>query len=219
MTTMTQTPSNQTDARFWDRIARKYAKGKIADQAAYEYTLGRTISYLKPTDRVLELGAGTGSTALLLAPHVREIVSTDVSPEMMTIAEERKAEAGVENAAFQAASVPEALALPGSFDAILGFNLFHLIPDMERQFATIAERMPAGGVFISKTPCLSDKAQGVARFVFPILIPVMKFFGKAPYVRMFDQATLEAAIERAGFDIVEAGNFPARTRYIVARKR
>ena len=53
-------------AKFWDKAAAKYAKSPIEDIEAYNYTIGRTRSYLSPTDRVLEVGCGTGSTALLL---------------------------------------------------------------------------------------------------------------------------------------------------------
>ena len=34
------------DARFWDRIARKYAADTISDMAGYERTLERTRHYL-----------------------------------------------------------------------------------------------------------------------------------------------------------------------------
>lgn len=216
---MTQMTMTHTDPTFWDRIAPKYAAHKIADEAAYAYTLDRTLAYLSADDRVLELGACTGTTALRLAPGVAEIVATDLSPGMIAIAEGRKAEAGTQNVRFQAASVTEALRLDGPFDAVLGFNLFHLLPDMERVFVEIADLLPPGGHFISKTPCLADPGQGLLRFVLPVLIPVLKRLGKAPFVRRFDQATLEQALERAGFEIVEAGNFPARSRYVVARKR
>ena len=47
-------------ATFWDKIAPKYAKDPINDVASYEYTLGRTLSYLTEDDSVLELGCGTG---------------------------------------------------------------------------------------------------------------------------------------------------------------
>ena len=53
---MTQTAS------FWDKIAPKYAKDPISDQAAYDYTCERTQSYLKPGHRALEIGCGTGPT-------------------------------------------------------------------------------------------------------------------------------------------------------------
>ena len=54
-------------------FAPKYAKSPIKDVPAYEYTLGRTRSYLKPTDAVLELGCGTGGTALKLADAVAHL--------------------------------------------------------------------------------------------------------------------------------------------------
>ena len=46
-----------SQAEFWDKTASKYAKSSIADPAAYEYTLGRTRTYLTPKDSVL--GDGT----------------------------------------------------------------------------------------------------------------------------------------------------------------
>ena len=44
--------------RFWNKIARKYSRDAIKDMASYEYTLGRTRSYLKPTDRGFRAGGG-----------------------------------------------------------------------------------------------------------------------------------------------------------------
>jgi ubiquinone/menaquinone biosynthesis C-methylase UbiE len=79
------------DARFWDRIARKYARSAIADQAGYERTLERTRALLGPGDRVLELGCGTGTTALRLAGGVQDYVATDLSAGMIAIAKEKHA--------------------------------------------------------------------------------------------------------------------------------
>ena len=75
------------DKAFWDRIARKYAQDPIADQTSYEHKLEKTRAHFTPGSRVLEYGCGTGSTAILHAPHVREIVATDLSDEMIAIAE------------------------------------------------------------------------------------------------------------------------------------
>ena len=51
-------------------------------------------------------------------------------------------------------------------------------------------------------------------------IPVMQWMGKAPFVRFETIAKLEADITRAGFDIVETGNYPVRppNHFVVATR-
>ncbi|MCF2871130.1 class I SAM-dependent methyltransferase [Octadecabacter sp. G9-8] len=206
------------NAKFWDKIAPKYAKDAIADMPAYEYTLERTISYLKADDRVLEMGCGTGSTALLLAPHVREIVGTDISPEMINIARGKASDGGTTNAEFRVANAKDSANLQDSFDVVLGHNLFHLVDRAEDIFADVYRMLPVGGYFISKTPCLADPAFGFKRHAIRAILPLMKWIGKAPAVRFLTHADLESALKFAGFTIVEAGNFPAISRYIVAKR-
>merc|ERR1739841_442034 len=104
------------DKAFWDRIARKYAQDPIADQTSYEHKLEKTRAHFTPGSRVLEYGCGTGSTAILHAPHVREIVATDLSDEMIAIARERAAEAGVNNIRFEATDVADLHEPDESFD-------------------------------------------------------------------------------------------------------
>lgn len=81
----------ESDARFWDRAARKYAARPIAAPAEYERTLDRTRALLKSSDHVLELGCGTGTTALRLADGVERYLATDISPEMIAIANQKHA--------------------------------------------------------------------------------------------------------------------------------
>lgn len=209
-------------AAFWDKVAPKYAKSPISDQAAYEYTLGRTRSYLTSRDKVLELGCGTGSTALLLAPDVLQITATDVSPGMLAIACGKAEQADVNNVTFKvSADVPK----QGKYDVVMGYSLFHLVPDMETRFAQIYKLLPKGGYFISKTVCLGQRSAGISvalkSMMIRFAIPVMQLIGKAPYVRSFSINELEDAVVGAGFEIIESGNHPngpPLARYIVAHK-
>jgi cyclopropane fatty-acyl-phospholipid synthase-like methyltransferase len=73
-------------ARFWDRTAVKYAADPIADMAGYEATLRRVQGPLSADQDVLEIGFGTGSTALRLAPNTGRLLATDVSAGMIAIA-------------------------------------------------------------------------------------------------------------------------------------
>ena len=55
-----------------------------------------------------------------------------------------------------------------------------------------------------------------------LALPVMQLFGRAPaVVHQLNVAELETAVEAAGFEIIETGNFPARptSRFLVARRR
>lgn len=210
----------KTDAPFWDKIAAKYAEDPIRDEAAYRQALARTCSYLKPDDRVLELGCGTGSTAIELASQVAEITVSDLSQGMLAIARDRAAAAGVGNIHFHQGSVAQAP--EGTFDVVLAHNLLHLLPDLQAALALVSARLPKGALFISKTPCLGETRGSAKYWLFKALIPVMRFLGKAPTspVHFFDITSLEAAITAAGFELVETGNYPVSTpgRYIVARR-
>ncbi|AHC99725.1 class I SAM-dependent methyltransferase [Leisingera methylohalidivorans] len=208
------------DARFWNKIAPKYAKSAIRDEDAYRYALERTRSYLTAGDSVLELGCGTGSTAIELARSVSRITATDLSEAMLEVGRERARGAGASNVDFQCCSASQAP--EGPFDAVLAHNLLHLLPDLEAVLHGAAARLAPGGLFISKTPCLGEMRGSWKYRMFQAAIPLMRLAGYAPgYVGFIDIPTLEAAVQRTGFDIIETGNYPADTpgRYLVARRR
>ncbi|QIE44763.1 class I SAM-dependent methyltransferase [Pseudohalocynthiibacter aestuariivivens] len=148
-----------TQAQFWDRIAPKYAQKPIADVTAYEATMARTSQYLGATDRVLELGCGTGSTAVRLAPQVAQIVGTDISQEMIRIARGRAETAGVNNLSFNTTHEFDQGSPAALFDAVLAFNFLHLLEDVPATLRTVHAQIKPGGMFISKSGCLVHSEQ------------------------------------------------------------
>lgn len=208
-----------SDTGFWNNIAAKYAKSPIRDEAAYAQTLTRVQAHLEPGHRVLELGAGTGSTALRLAPFVAQITVTDIAENMLEVARARAAAAEIDTIRFQ---ICEATQAPeGPFDVVMGFNLMHLLPARSATYAAASERLVAGGLFITKTPCLGERRNRIKYWLFRALVPLMQLAGKAPsHVAFLDVATLEQEIREAGFEIVETGNFPddLPSRFVVARR-
>lgn len=199
-----------TSAKFWDGVAVKYAKMAIRNPEQYHQSLERTRSYLRPEDRVLELGCGTGSTALLLAPGVALYTGSDVSPKMMEIANGKLADTDQSNLDFVVADA-DSDALGTSYDAVLAFNLLHLVDDLPATLHHIHDMTRDGGLLINKTPCLGSK-----KWLFGPIIWVMKLFGKAPDAQFFTPVQLEQAIIDAGYEIVEAADYGSR--YVVARK-
>ena len=141
---------NAADARFWDRIARKYAADPIKDMDGYMRTIDRTRHYLRGTDTVLEVGCGTGTTALKLAAHVSRMVATDLSGEMIAIAREKAATQVSRNAEFTVATPDRGPWPDSSFDAVLAFNLWHLVAGRTSALAHVHRLLKPGGLLVSK---------------------------------------------------------------------
>lgn len=200
-------------ARFWDRHADVYSKKPIKDQASYDQGLDRTRKYLSAGDHVLEIGCGTGTTALLLAPSVKQITATDISSRMVEIGREKAATEGVDNIHFERATLFDADLDRGPFDVITAFNSLHVVGDIPGGLVEIRERLKPGGFFISKTPCVGEMNRLV-----PIGISVMKLLGLAPPLDYLKATEIEDHITGADFAILETAFCPHPVRFIVARK-
>lgn len=203
-------------AAFWNRVARRYAASPMRSPENWEKTLDLTRARLSPEAHVLELGCGTGSTAMRLAPHVARYVGTDDASGMVAIAWERLAETQVPGLglSFETARSGDGSLPRGPFDAVLGFNLLHLLPDLPGTLAEVRGLLAPGGLLITKTPCLGGNRYAA---LWPV-VAVLRLFGKAPAVTFLSPARLEAAITAAGFDILERGDYPAPSRFVAARK-
>ena len=209
--------THTSNARFWDRAARKYARSPISDMAGYERTLERTRGWLKASDVVFEFGCGTGTTALKLAPSVARIVASDISAEMIAVAREKAEAENCTNVEFAVATPDTAPWADASFDAALGFNILHLVADRAAALRGVHLLLKPGGLFISKTPCVGEMGVFIR-----LLLPPMQAFGLAPYVAFFTAAELERDIVAAGFEIVARERHASRGKdrrpFLVARK-
>lgn len=203
------------DSKFWDRTARRYANKPVDDEEAYRLTLERVRHYLTPQHRVLELGCGTGTTALLLAPVAGPIVATDLSGEMISIAEEKGRAQGASTVQFARTTADDSSFEAESFDVVMAFNLLHLLPDIPGTLRRVHALLKPGGLFISKTPCMKNNS-----FIIRAIIPLMQAFGRAPFVNFFAKDSLHSAIIEAGFEVVETGLYPVKScsYFVVGRK-
>jgi ubiquinone/menaquinone biosynthesis C-methylase UbiE len=215
----TATSDRRKDARFWDGIAKKYAAQKVGDEAGYKRTLERTASFFDDDYRVLEVGCGTGTTALNLAPHAAQITATDLSSAMIDIAREKAQREGTENVRFEVVAADDRRYEGRGFDAVLAFNIVHLVPDLDGLLATLRASLKPGGLLISKTPCLGEM-NPLIRW---LAIPALQLVGKAPsHVLSVSPDELKRSIERAGFTILAAethrSNGKAHHPFIVAKR-
>jgi len=203
----------QTSSQFWNKAAKKYAKMPIKDKEGYEATLEQTRSHLNKDDKVLEIGCGTGTTALKLSQDVNHITAIDYSIEMIEIAKGKEQQ--VENVDFIQSDLTTDQFANNSFDAILAFNLIHLLQDPEQDIQRLSKLLKPGGIFISKTAFLG---QGFS--LFRPIIPIMRLLGLAPYVKVFKTSDLEQMFKNQGFKIIDTKLFAKSppVKYMAARK-
>lgn len=212
--------TENSSARFWDKKAQGYAKSTIADMDAYEQTLERVRAYLKPDDQALEIGCGTGSTALLLAPALGHITASDVSEQMIRIGEQKARDQGCNNIDFLAAGSMDTQLTRRQYDVVLAFNLLHLVDRPSDTISRVHDLLKPGGLFISKTFCLPSNFSFKVSMI-RLVLPLMKLLKQAPSVRFMQVAELDKLVLDAGFSILEQGAYPEHPprRFLVAQKK
>ncbi len=143
--------------REWRRLDNA-ADGRV-EFAVTCYALAR---YLPPGARVLDLGGGPGRYTTWLARRGHHVTLADVSPELLSMARERIAEAGVGD---RVESVVEADARDlsawgdGAFGAVVNLGPFYHLPDPpDRATAAVEMRRvlgPGGVAFVALMPRLA----------------------------------------------------------------
>ncbi|WP_376870239.1 class I SAM-dependent methyltransferase [Albirhodobacter sp. R86504] len=207
----TPNPIVTKGTRFWNRFAKRYAARPIQDTAAYEALLADVATRLRATDHVLEIGCGTGGTAIRLAPLVASFRATDFSDQMVRIAQ---AKAAPDNLEFHVTTAQTALE-DGPFDAICAFNVLHLVDDLPKLLREIYHALHPGGLLISKTWCFADLGRR-PRAIFKVL----KFIGLFPPATSLTELRLRQLFEAAGFNITDRRVFGNHSQnpYFIARK-
>lgn len=199
--------------KFWDRIAKRYAKKPVGNEAAYKRKLAKTREYFRPEMEVLEVGCGTGSTAIAHAPYVRRIRATDLSDKMIEIAQGKAKAAGVDNVTFEACAVEDLDVPRESVDVVMALSLLHLVEDPEAVVAQIHRMLKRDGIFVSNTVCLGDHMRW-----FRIIGPFGRWFGVFPLLRIFTRNELEQSLKGAGFRIEHQWQPDKHVVFIIARK-
>jgi len=202
------------ESRFWDRLAERYSRQPVADEAAYQHKLRVTGGYLKPDMQLLEFGCGTGSTALVHAPKVRHIRAIDFSGNMLDIARAKAEAAGIGNVTFEQADIGSLQVAAETYDMVLGLSILHLLRDKQAVIAKVAHMLKPGGLFVSSTACLGDTMSA-----FKVLAPIGKALRLLPQLDVMTTAELRSSIEKAGFHIAQCWQ-PRKGAavFIVARK-
>lgn len=126
--------------------AANYATSEVHAKGA---SLDRLVTLMEPAPswRLLDVAAAAGHTGFSFAPHVAEVVISDLVDEMLDVARNRGEELGLTNVVFRPA---DAEALPfddNSFDAVTCRIAPHHFPCPSRFVSEVARVLRPGGRF------------------------------------------------------------------------
>lgn len=126
--------------------AAKYATSKVHAKGA---SLGRIVEMVAPQAdwKVLDIASAAGHNAWAFAPHVAEVVSTDLTPEMLEVAAGVAAERGITNASFQLADAEDLPFEDGSFNLVTSRIAPHHFPNPATFVSEAFRVLRPGGVF------------------------------------------------------------------------
>jgi len=98
---------------------------------------------VQPTDKVLDIGSGSGFMAALLAHQAASVLSLEVDPALAAQAQANLQKAGVANAVVRCADGSQGAAADGPFDVILLSGSVAEVPAVLLQQLSIGGRLVA----------------------------------------------------------------------------
>jgi SAM-dependent methyltransferase len=149
-------PSNREQLAAWDGDEGAYWAEHADDfdrsVAAYHERLLATAG-ITDTDRVLDIGCGTGQTTRDAARAATRgaAVGVDLSARMLEIARQRSAEEGVTNASFEQVDAQIHSFPAGVFDVAISRTGAMFFGDLAAAFTNISRAMASGGRLVLVT--------------------------------------------------------------------
>jgi ubiquinone/menaquinone biosynthesis C-methylase UbiE len=155
----------------------------------------------KLTDMGLDIGTGTGHTALALAPHVKCMVGLDVTEKMLLEARRLAIKKGIFNVQFR---LGDAMALPypdGSFEIVTCRRAAHHFTDIRKAIAEMHRVLRPGSrlVIDDRSVPDDDEADEAMNHLDVLHDP--------SHVREYRLTEWEEMLSAAGFDIDEASRY------------
>ena len=125
--------------------AEAYATSRVHAQGA---SLTRLVELVEPQEdwRILDVATAAGHTAFVFAPHVRHVVASDLTPEMLRVAARGAEERTITNVSFELADAEDLPFDDGEFDLVTCRIAPHHFQHIDRFLSESARVLREGGV-------------------------------------------------------------------------
>ncbi|NMB89659.1 MAG: class I SAM-dependent methyltransferase [Chloroflexi bacterium] len=200
---MKENVRQEKERALWEKMAAGYDHSVMTTfEEAYALSISKTAAVLSPDSQVLEIGCGTGIVSLGVAPQAGKVTGVDISPSMIEIAQNKAGEQGVSNVEFQ---VYDGYSLPfddGAFDAVLLFNLLHVVKEPGTLIKESYRLLKPGGWLVTATDCYAA-AVPISKRLMLHGQWLLKVFGVIPFLHYYQKQDVDRLISRGGFTTKE----------------
>lgn len=172
---------------FFDSVAGRLGKDYVPGKSWK--SLAEALLRLMPPMTIADLGAGEGSSALLLAQRAVRVIAVDSSARMIEVGREQAARHGIQNVEFRHGDMEDVPIAAGEVDLVFFSQSLHHALHPERALAEAARILVPGGRII-----ILDLVKH--RFEEARELYADEWLG-------FSEAELESMLENAGFANVE----------------
>lgn len=186
-------------AGFYDALAPEYEREQCDGLSMplrsreRELALSRIERLISCSDRVLEIGAGTGAFSIPIAGRCGELLAVDLSEEMLRLLERKAGEAGLSNISVHAGDI--STMAPGvSFNAVCAFSSFEYIADLEGLIRRLYQWLEPGGVLFFTT---------AHRSLFRLFVQIGNAMRQGIWLHARGKIEIQGILRRAGFAEIE----------------
>lgn len=185
--------------RFWDMLAKSHDNLSDRGKEVYSRSIDISRKYLNSTDRVMDLGCGSGLICIEIAADVEKVVATDISTKVLDIAAKKAENQNITNIDFLHTRMEAYPFEEESFDAIMAFNIIHLVDDTEQTIERVSKLLKPGGYFISSTVFREDKGMNLMNMILALLMKLRIL----PKIKLPKYTDLQKMLDNNGLKIIE----------------